>query len=78
MPAEPVAAAADTLARAALGPPVRDLATTRQGAVSYALVRRTPRRLIDWLTFAQLRRLARKGHFGDSALAGELVARLRS
>ncbi len=77
VPAEPVQAAARTLARAALGPPVRDLATTRRGAVSYALLRGTPRRLVDRLTFARLRRLARNGHFGESTLAGELVARLR-
>ncbi len=33
--------------RAALGPPARDLATTRQGAIGYALMRHVPRRLLD-------------------------------
>ena len=47
VPAEPVAAAGEAIARAALGPPVRDLATTRHGAVAYALLRRLPRRWID-------------------------------
>src|SRR5206468_3901139 len=46
VPAEPVEAAAGTIVRAALGKPVRDLATTRQGTVSYALLRRLPRRWV--------------------------------
>jgi NAD(P)-dependent dehydrogenase (short-subunit alcohol dehydrogenase family) len=47
VPAEKVEDAARTLARAALGPPARDLATTRQGAIGYALMRHVPRRLLD-------------------------------
>jgi NAD(P)-dependent dehydrogenase (short-subunit alcohol dehydrogenase family) len=47
VPVERVQDAARTLARAALGPPARDLATTRGGAVSYALLRHVPRRLLD-------------------------------
>jgi NAD(P)-dependent dehydrogenase (short-subunit alcohol dehydrogenase family) len=47
VPAEPVSAAAKTLARAALGRPRRDLATTRMGTVGYALIRRLPRRWVD-------------------------------
>jgi NAD(P)-dependent dehydrogenase (short-subunit alcohol dehydrogenase family) len=47
VPAENVEDAARTLARAALGPPARDLATTRQGAIGYALMRHIPRRLLD-------------------------------
>ena len=47
VPAERVQDAARTLARAALGPSVRDLATTRNGAVGYALLRHLPRRLLD-------------------------------
>ena len=47
VPVEHVEDAARTLARAALGPPVRDLATTRQGAIGYALMRHIPRRLLD-------------------------------
>jgi NAD(P)-dependent dehydrogenase (short-subunit alcohol dehydrogenase family) len=47
VPAERVEDAARTLARAALGPPARDLATTRQGAIAYALMRHVPRRLLD-------------------------------
>ena len=44
VPAERVEDAARTLARAALGPPVRDLATTRSGGIGYALARLAPRR----------------------------------
>jgi NAD(P)-dependent dehydrogenase (short-subunit alcohol dehydrogenase family) len=47
VPVERVQDAARTLARAALGPPARDLATTRFGAVGYALMRHLPRRLLD-------------------------------
>ena len=43
VPAERLSDAAGTLVRAALGPPARDLATTRRGTVSYALARRLPR-----------------------------------
>jgi NAD(P)-dependent dehydrogenase (short-subunit alcohol dehydrogenase family) len=47
VPAESVEDAARTLTRAALGPPARDLATTRQGAIGYAFMRHVPRRLLD-------------------------------
>jgi NAD(P)-dependent dehydrogenase (short-subunit alcohol dehydrogenase family) len=47
VPVERVRDAARTLARAALGSPARDLATTRNGAVGYALLRHAPRRLLD-------------------------------
>jgi NAD(P)-dependent dehydrogenase (short-subunit alcohol dehydrogenase family) len=47
VPVERVQDAARTLARAALGSPARDLATTRNGAVGYALLRHVPRRLVD-------------------------------
>jgi NAD(P)-dependent dehydrogenase (short-subunit alcohol dehydrogenase family) len=56
VPAESVEDAARTLARAALGSPARDLATTRNGAVGYALMRHLPRRLLDSVV---RRRLAR-------------------
>jgi NAD(P)-dependent dehydrogenase (short-subunit alcohol dehydrogenase family) len=47
VPVERVQDAARTLARAALGPPARDLATTRNGRIAYALARHVPRRLLD-------------------------------
>jgi NAD(P)-dependent dehydrogenase (short-subunit alcohol dehydrogenase family) len=76
VPAEPVENAARVLARAALGRPARDLATTRRGTINYALARRAPRRLLDRLTRAQVRRLARAGHFKGSELARDLATRL--
>ena len=76
VPAEPVEAAAKTLARAALGRPVRDLATTRAGTVQYFLARRSPRRLLDSLTNRAVRRMVRRGRFSDRGLAGELAGRL--
>jgi NAD(P)-dependent dehydrogenase (short-subunit alcohol dehydrogenase family) len=76
VPAEPVRAAAKALARAALGRPVRDLATTRGGTLQYFLARRSPRRLLDALTNRAVRRMVRRGSFSEHGLAGELAARL--
>ena len=76
-PAERVEDAAGALTRAALGPPVRDLATTRQGELGYRLARLAPRRLLDRITTTRMRRLARRGHFDAAGLAGEYAARLR-
>ena len=76
VPVEDVSDAARTLVRAALGPPARDLATTRQGAVAYALLRLAPRPLVDAITRRQMRRLARRGHFAASGIAAEFAARL--
>lgn len=77
VPEEPLQAAVDTMVRAVLGPPARDLATTRRGALSYAVVRRLPRRLFDKLTELQLRTLAKNGHFDDSEMAREMTERLK-
>lgn len=74
VPAEPLEAAAQTLVRAALDAPARDLATTRRAAFAYALARRVPRGLIDRLTRAQLRRVARAGGFDGSPLAAGMLA----
>jgi NAD(P)-dependent dehydrogenase (short-subunit alcohol dehydrogenase family) len=77
VPAEPVAAAAQTLVRAALGRPARDLATTRRGAFSYLLARHSPRPLVDWAILSHMRRLARRGHMNEDGIGGDLVRRLR-
>jgi NAD(P)-dependent dehydrogenase (short-subunit alcohol dehydrogenase family) len=78
VPAERVEDAARTLARAALGPPARDLATTRRGTISYALARRSPRRLLDRIVAGRIRSLGMRGHFDRSPLASEFVSRLRA
>ena len=57
-------------ARAALGRPVRDLATTRAGTVEYFLARRSPRRLLDALTSSAVRRMVRRGRFSDRGSSG--------
>jgi NAD(P)-dependent dehydrogenase (short-subunit alcohol dehydrogenase family) len=57
VPVERVEDAARTLARATLGPPARDLATTRNGAVGYALLRHLPRRLLDAVVRRRLARI---------------------
>ena len=76
VPVEHVSDAARVLARAALGPPARDLATSRNGAIGYALVRLLPRRLLDRLTLARMRRLARRGRFDREGSAGEYAQRI--
>ena len=55
MPAEQVQDAARTIARAAYGPPARDLATTRNGTVAYAVMRHIPRRWLDAVLRRRLR-----------------------
>jgi NAD(P)-dependent dehydrogenase (short-subunit alcohol dehydrogenase family) len=57
VPAERVEDAARTIARAALGSPVRDVATTRGGGVAYALMRHLPRRWLDAIVGRRLERL---------------------
>jgi NAD(P)-dependent dehydrogenase (short-subunit alcohol dehydrogenase family) len=77
VPAEPVEAVAGRVVRAALGPPVRDLATTRAGTVNYALLRIAPRRLVDRAIRASLRRQARRRPMVEGSLAAPLMAALR-
>jgi NAD(P)-dependent dehydrogenase (short-subunit alcohol dehydrogenase family) len=76
VPEEPLSAAAATVARAALGRHVRDIATTKRGDVEYRLLRLAPRRLVDRGTMLVLRRLCRQGKFARSRMAREFVTRL--
>lgn len=76
VPEEPLSAAAETVARAALGEPINDLATTRRGTVSYAIVDRLPRRWVHRATVAHMKRMIRKGHFGGG-ISAELAERMR-
>ena len=77
VPAEPLSAAAATLVRATLSPkPYRDLATSRQGAAGYQMLRRLPRRTLDRITLKRLRATAARGHFDESELAEPLRKRL--
>jgi NAD(P)-dependent dehydrogenase (short-subunit alcohol dehydrogenase family) len=78
VPAEKLSDAARTLVRAALGPPARDLATTRSGAAGYFLARRVPRRLLDAVARARMRRLGAKGHFDGAPMAADFRSRLKS
>jgi NAD(P)-dependent dehydrogenase (short-subunit alcohol dehydrogenase family) len=78
VPEERLSDAAATLVRAVLGPPARDLATTPRGRVSYAVLQRLPRRLVDRAIGANVRRMVRKGAFDRSTLASDFAARRRS
>jgi NAD(P)-dependent dehydrogenase (short-subunit alcohol dehydrogenase family) len=75
VPAERVEDAARAIVRAALGRPARDVATTRSGALGYAIARRVPRGVLDRAVRSRLRRLAAGGHFDPEGLAAEMVAR---
>ena len=77
VPAERVEDAAQTLVRAALGPPRRDLATTRSGAVGYAALRLMPRSAVDALVRARCRKAVRDGRFGTTqGMAADFASRL--
>jgi NAD(P)-dependent dehydrogenase (short-subunit alcohol dehydrogenase family) len=65
VPAESVEDAARTLTRAALDAPKRDMATTRQGEIAYALLNLIPRRLVDFGVARQFKR----GGFEQTELA---------
>lgn len=76
VPPESVSDAAETLCRAALeDSPPRDMATTRQGTISYLGARLAPRPLLDRLIGSRMRRLARNGHFDGSQMASDYVRR---
>jgi NAD(P)-dependent dehydrogenase (short-subunit alcohol dehydrogenase family) len=77
VPAEPLSAAVATLVKAALDEPAhRDLATSRQGAIGYALFRHLPRKLLDRVTLRRLRASAARGQFDQSSMAAEMRKRL--
>jgi len=78
VPEEKLDDAAAKLARAALGRPVRDIATTRRGGLEYTFLRRVPRPVIDRVTLAYLRRLVKRGSFSRSKIAGDFVRRLQA
>jgi hypothetical protein len=77
VPVEKVEKAAAAIVRAALGKPVRDLATTRRGGIAYAALRRLPRGLVDRGMREQMRRRVKAGAFDESRLASDFVARMR-
>jgi NAD(P)-dependent dehydrogenase (short-subunit alcohol dehydrogenase family) len=76
VPEEPLDHVARVMVRAALGKPVRDLATTRRGTLNYALLRAAPRGVVDRVITTALRRLARRGKVKGSSVAGDLMQRL--
>ena len=78
VPEESLDDAVSTMVRAVLGRPVRDIATTRRGGLGYTLLRGVPSRVKDRATLGVLRHHARSGRFDRSAVARELVGRLRT
>ncbi len=76
VPAEPLSAAVDTIVRAIYGRPAHDLATTRRGTVSYALLGLVPKRFVERGIRRQMRAGARKGMFKSTPMTSDLLARL--
>jgi NAD(P)-dependent dehydrogenase (short-subunit alcohol dehydrogenase family) len=72
---ERVEDAARAIVRAALGPEVRDVATTRLGWLELAVARHVPE-LADRVVAWRVRRAARRGTFADSPVARPLAARV--
>ena len=79
VPVEQVEDAAAALVRAALDEdPPRDLATSRHGRASYALLRVAPRKLVDRLIRSGMRRNVRSGRYDGSEMAADYIARVRA
>jgi NAD(P)-dependent dehydrogenase (short-subunit alcohol dehydrogenase family) len=76
VPAEPVGAAVATLLRAIYGKPVRDLATSRRGAITYKIVGALPKGVVENGIRRQMRTAARKGRFASNQMTSDLLARL--
>ncbi len=76
VPPEPLSAAVATIVRALYGKPARDLATTRQGAVSYRLVGLLPKGLVEGAVRRRMRAGAKRGLFKSTPMTSDLLARL--
>jgi NAD(P)-dependent dehydrogenase (short-subunit alcohol dehydrogenase family) len=76
VPPEPLSAAVGTIVRAIYGKPARDLATTRRGAQSYALLRLVPKGLVERAIRRQMRAGAKRGRFKSTPMTSDLLARL--
>jgi NAD(P)-dependent dehydrogenase (short-subunit alcohol dehydrogenase family) len=76
VPPEPLSAAVETIVRALHGKPVRDLATTKRGARSYAALRLIPKGLVESAIRRQMRAGAKKGRFKSTPMTSDLLARL--
>jgi NAD(P)-dependent dehydrogenase (short-subunit alcohol dehydrogenase family) len=76
VPAEPLQAVVATLIRALYGKPAHDLATTRRGTFTYAVLRFLPKSLVEGAIRRSVRRAARRGRFQSTPMTGDLLARL--
>jgi NAD(P)-dependent dehydrogenase (short-subunit alcohol dehydrogenase family) len=76
VPPEPIEAAVSTLIRAIYGKPARDLATTRRGAVSYAILGVLPKALVERGVRRTMRSAARRGLLKSTQMTSDLLGRL--
>lgn len=76
VPPEPLGAVVATIDRALHGKPARDLATTRRGTISYAVLRFLPKSVVEGAIRRQVERAARRGRFGASPMTADLLAKV--
>lgn len=76
VPPEPIGAAVATIVRAIYGRPARDIATTRRGAFSYALVGLLPKGMVEGAVRRKMRAGAKRGLFKSTPMTSDLLARL--
>jgi NAD(P)-dependent dehydrogenase (short-subunit alcohol dehydrogenase family) len=76
VPAEPLDAAVRTLVGAVYDKPKRDLATTRRGAISHAVLRFAPKHLAERMVRKAMRRGARDGQFTKTPMTADFLERL--
>jgi NAD(P)-dependent dehydrogenase (short-subunit alcohol dehydrogenase family) len=76
VPPEPISEAVGTIVRAIYGKPARDLATTRRGRISYAVLGFLPKGIVERTMRRQMRAAARKGRFQSTPMTSDLLARL--
>ncbi len=72
---EPLQAVVDTVVRACMGTPRRDLATTRLGTIEIGLARHFPV-LVDHIILRRMRQLHRKQHYENAPLAVGMLERM--
>ncbi|HET7416349.1 MAG TPA: SDR family oxidoreductase [Solirubrobacterales bacterium] len=76
VPPEPLSAAVETIVRALYGKPARDLATTKRGTQSYAVLRLLPKGLVERAIRRRMRSAAKRGRFKSTPMTSDFLARL--
>jgi len=75
VPPEPISEAVGTIVRAIYGKPARDLATTRRGTLSYALLGLLPKGVVERAMRRQMRAAVKRGRVQPTPMTSDLLAR---